>query len=157
MKHTTASGSHSPDIVQEKQRSKGYWFLSLNYTYWSLETSAATRRPLLHHYEYFGNLSAFLLYIFCLFIWEGVLGEPQRTIPCASHGLLNRFDSVNARGSYRIFQSDTSILPCLSGLFPLSDPWYSSHRRHIGRLRPNFAPYTWPLVDHVPHRYSVGD
>ena len=26
---------------------------------------------------------------------------------------------------------------CLSGLFPLSDPWHSSHRRHIGRLRLN--------------------
>ena len=35
-------------------------------------------------------------------------------------------DSVKARGSQRIFQSDTSILPCLSGLFPLSDLWYSS-------------------------------
>ena len=35
-----------------------------------------------------GNLSAFLLYIFYLLIvWGGVLGEPQRTIPCASHGL----------------------------------------------------------------------
>ena len=37
-------------------------------------------------------------------------------------------DSVKARGSQRIFQSDTTqLLPCLSGLFPLSDLWYSSH------------------------------
>ena len=46
-------------------------------------------------------------------------------------------DSVKARGSQRIFQSDTTqLLPCLSGLFPLSDLWHSSHRRDIGRLRP---------------------
>ena len=38
------------------------------------------------------------------------------------------FDNVKALGSQRIFQSDTTqLLPCLSGLFPLSDLWYSSH------------------------------
>ena len=36
-------------------------------------------------------------------------------------------DRVKARGSHRIFQSDTTqLLLCLSGLFPLSDLWYSS-------------------------------
>ena len=34
---------------------------------------------------------------------------------------------MKARGSQRIFQSDTTqLLLCLSGLFPLSDLWYSS-------------------------------
>ena len=49
---------------------RGYWFLSLNYTYWSLETirgyPKAPSTPLL----IFGNWSAFLLYIFCLFLYE---------------------------------------------------------------------------------------
>ena len=43
--------------------------------------------------------------------------------------------------------------PSLSGLFPLSDPWYSSHRRHIGRLHSTYsAYYVCPLVEHTPQR-----
>ena len=37
----------------------------------------------------------------------------------------------------RLMHSVLHKLQCLSGLFPLSDPWHSSHRRHIGRLRLN--------------------
>ena len=40
--------------------------------------------------------------------------------------IFRLFDNVKALGSQRIFQSDTTqLLPCLSGLFPLSDLWYS--------------------------------
>jgi len=37
------------------------------------------------------------------------------------------------------------VMSSLSGLFPLSDLWYSSHRRHIGRLHPLFCVLRVPL------------
>ena len=127
-------GSHSPDIVQGILRfltmpslnytiagtlilhstifrSKGYWFLLL-------ETFAATRRPLLHHYE---------------------------------------FDNVKALGSQRIFQSDTPLLLCLSGMFPLSDPWYSSHSPSHRPSTSLLCVLQLSLSRTTPHRYSVGD
>ena len=83
---------------------------------------------------------------------EGFRENPNEPHHTRAYGLLNRCDSVNARGSQRIFQSDTSILPCLSGLFPLSDLWYSSHSpSHRPSTSTYSAFYSCPLVEHSPH------
>ena len=70
----------------------------------------------------------------------------------------DRFDSVNARGSQRIFQRVTiSILPCLSGLFPLSDLWYSSRSPSHQPSTSLLCVLQLSLSRTTPHRYSVGD
>ena len=67
-------------------------------------------------------------------------------------------DSVNARGSQRIFQRVTiSILPCLSGLFPLSDLWYSSRSPSHQPSTSLLCVLQLSLSRTTPHRYSVGD
>ena len=70
-------------------------------------------------------------------------------------------DSVKARGSQRIFQSDTTqLLPCLSGLFPLSDLWYSSqspsHRPSTPRLRELREVFSWSSSHWVLCRWLAG-
>ena len=68
---------------------------------------------------------------------------------------------MNARGSLRIFQRvTTSILPCLSGLFPLSDLWYSSqspsHRPSTPRLRELREVFSWSSSHWVLCRWLAG-
>ena len=109
---------------------RGYWFLSLNYTYWSLETIAAIRGPPLHHYYLCWQLVCLpsLHSLSLLVLRRGFRRTPtnhtMRLTWTLRHCDLLRF---------------LSLLPslCLRGLFPLSDLWYSSHRRNIGCLRLN--------------------
>jgi len=65
------------------------------------------------------------------------------------------FDNVKALGSQRIFQSDTPLLLCLSGLFPLSDPWYSSHSPSHRPSTSLLCVLQLSLSRTTPHRYSV--
>jgi len=70
-------------------------------------------------------------------------------------------DSVKARGSQRIFQSDTTqLLPCLGGLFPPSDLWYSSrspsHRPSTPRLRELRGVFSWSPLHWVLCRWLAG-
>jgi len=70
-------------------------------------------------------------------------------------------DSVKALGSQRIFQSDTTqLLPCLGGLFPPSDLWYSSqspsHRPSTPRLRELREVFSWSSSHWVLCRWLAG-
>jgi len=103
--------------------------------YWLLllETSAATRRPPLHHY--------YLLAI------------------CLPSFFTSSVSSCFEIGDIVKYSSDTSsFTQCLSGLFPLSDPWYSYLIAVTSAVYVHYSRYyVWFLVNPNHAWYSVGD
>ena len=134
MKHTTASGF---SLSWYRPGDITFFDGDIGFSYWKLlrlpEGPLYTTTNILAI-----CLPSFFTFSVSLFE-EGFRENPNEPHHTRAYGLLNRCDRVNARGSQRIFQSDTSILPCLSGLFPLSDLWYSC------LLAVTSAVYVWTL------------